>query len=306
MWWEEEWLERRFETNNGEKIQQYVYVLEANLVFYNGLSLPLISEFLSIAYGDSENHKQDCELNAFKRLAARLKKYLEQMPILVLLDGLYANGPVMEQCLDYGWQFMIVLQDNCLSEVREEVHSLKLLQPKNRRNWYWKARQQHFWWVNDIVGTIGNNKSLTINVVVCEETWQEIDNQTAEIVEKHSCHVWLSDRRLSWDNVHERCNLGGRLRPGIENSMRTEKRQGYYYEHAFSHDWNAMKGCNVLMRMAHMINAIALYTKRVVKQVRTMGIHAFLAFVKETCANLWLNKEWIKQLLLIPFQLRLE
>ena len=31
----------------GEEIQQYVYVLEANLVLHNGLTIPLMSEFLS-------------------------------------------------------------------------------------------------------------------------------------------------------------------------------------------------------------------------------------------------------------------
>jgi hypothetical protein len=31
----EEWLERRRQTADGEQVQQYVYVLEANLVFYN-------------------------------------------------------------------------------------------------------------------------------------------------------------------------------------------------------------------------------------------------------------------------------
>ena len=37
-----DWLERVFDTANGEKIQQYVYVLEANLVFHSGLTLPLL------------------------------------------------------------------------------------------------------------------------------------------------------------------------------------------------------------------------------------------------------------------------
>jgi hypothetical protein len=57
MWWFEPWLERRFETKEFETIQQYVYVLEANFVFHNGQTKPLLSEFLSIAYGDPKNTK---------------------------------------------------------------------------------------------------------------------------------------------------------------------------------------------------------------------------------------------------------
>jgi len=73
-------------------------VLEANLVFYNGLTLPLMSEFLSYAEGDPDNHKQDCKLKAFNRLAERLKKEFPHLPVMVLLDGLYPNGPLMELC----------------------------------------------------------------------------------------------------------------------------------------------------------------------------------------------------------------
>ena len=57
-------------------LQQYVYVLEANLVLHNGVTLPLLSEFLSHSEGDPDNQKQDCEQRAFHRLAARLKGVL--------------------------------------------------------------------------------------------------------------------------------------------------------------------------------------------------------------------------------------
>ena len=48
QWQDIEWLERRHKTaEDGENIQQYVYVLEANLVLHNGLTMPLMSEVLS-------------------------------------------------------------------------------------------------------------------------------------------------------------------------------------------------------------------------------------------------------------------
>ncbi|MBK7235719.1 MAG: hypothetical protein IPI02_08895 [Sterolibacteriaceae bacterium] len=36
---------------------------------------------------------------------------------MLLLDGLYPNGPVLERCRDYHWQFMIVLKDDSLPTV---------------------------------------------------------------------------------------------------------------------------------------------------------------------------------------------
>ena len=88
QWVGEEGLERRHPTADGERVQQYVYGLEANRVFHNGVSLPLWSEFLNYAEGDPDDHKQDWELKAFYRLTARLKAYFPRLPILRLLDGL--------------------------------------------------------------------------------------------------------------------------------------------------------------------------------------------------------------------------
>lgn len=54
----------------GTKMQYFVNVLEANLVFPNGMSIPLMSEFSNYEEGDTETKKQDCEQKAFKRLAS--------------------------------------------------------------------------------------------------------------------------------------------------------------------------------------------------------------------------------------------
>ncbi len=60
------------------------------------------------------------------------------------------------------------------------------------------------------------------------------------------------------------------------------------------------------MRLAHAMNALALHIKRVARQVREMGLLAYLGLVRETCANLWLTPQWCRRLLAAPFQLRLE
>jgi len=308
-WWAEEWLERGRTTEGEEWVQQYVYVLEANLVFSNGITLPLLTEFLSHAEGDPDDNKQDCELNAFKRLCERLKKHFPQLSILLLLDGLYPNGPVFELCQKYRWDYMIVLPDQSLSTVWEEIEALHPLQPNNQLKRKWNGRRQSFWWVNDIsyeFKSDGGSKVMTIHAAVCEEEWEEVNARTAEIETKRSRHVWVSCRPLNSQNIHERCNLGARKRWCIENSMQTEKRRGYCYEHPFSYSWAAMQGYHQLMRLAHLMHAIAFATKRVMKQVRQTGIRELLYLVKETCANPWLSKEWISGLLAKSFQLRLE
>ncbi len=123
--WDRECLERKVKTKKKkdgtleaeEKKQYYVYVLEANLAFQNGMVIPLLSEVLSYTAGDNDKNKQDCEQRAFRRLGTRLKKCFSHLSIMVLLDGLYPNGPVVELCRKYKWDFMIVLQDKSLPSV---------------------------------------------------------------------------------------------------------------------------------------------------------------------------------------------
>ena len=308
QWWDEEWLERRGRTAEGEWVQQYVYVLEANIVLPNGVTLPLLSEFLSYSEGDPDDHKQDCELNAFYRLAKRLKGYFPRLPILVLLDGLYPKGPLMRQCDEYGWSFMIVLPKKCLPSVWEEIEGLSRYQGHQQKSQHWRGRRQRFWWRNDIHYSYDRDRQhLTVHVLGCDETWTEIDPDSAEPITQQSTHVWLSSQRLCRDNVHERGNLGGRRRWGIELSFQIEKHQGYYYEHAFSYTWNAMRGYHYLMRLAHLLNALALATRGMCARVREHGgVQAFLHFVRDSCAHPWLRPAWCHQFVAYPPQLRLE
>ena len=307
MLWDEQWLERKVGKEEDNQKQYYVYVLEANLVLGNGMSIPLMSEFLSYTEGDNDNNKQDCELKAFKRLAPRLKKEFRCLPIMILLDGLYPNGTIIEICRDNNWDFMMVLQDKCLPSVWEEYEGLKQLQSENLLKMIWGKRIQRFRWVNGIYYYWGANgkKRLTLHVVTCHEAWKEVDNKTAEIVTKTSRHAWISSKPLNKDNIHRRCNLGARYRWGIESGILVEKRHGYKYEHCFSYDWNVMKGYHYLMRLGHFLNVMAQYAQCLVSTVRKFGVRGFIRFVRETMAAPWLDAIQIKERLAAPFQLRL-
>jgi hypothetical protein len=46
---------------------------------------------------------------------------------------------------------------------------------------------------------------------------------------------------------------GARHRWRIENNFLVEKRQGYQYEHGFSHHWNALRGYHFQMRLGHIV-----------------------------------------------------
>jgi hypothetical protein len=304
--WEENLLERQVGAEDARRPQYFVYVLEASLAFHNGLVIPLLSEFLEYAKGDTTADKQDCELRAFARLSARIKGLFPRLPILLLLDGLYANGPVMQRCRQSHWQFMIVLKDQDLSTVWEEFYALHAVQPDGCQR-HWGERRQRFSWVNDIDYAFSNQgrHCLRVHVVVCEETWETIDAQGARLT-KTARHAWLSSQPLNRDNVHERCNLGARHRWGIEAGFLVEKHQGYQYEHAFALDWNAMKGYHCLMRLAHLFNTLARFARHLRDLYRQLGVRGAIAFIRASCAAPWLDPARMRRLLAQPLQLQLE
>jgi hypothetical protein len=304
----EEWLQREVAAGEGStRTQYYVYVLEAHLAFANGMTIPLLSEFLTGTVDDGQS-KQDCELKAFQRLAARLKAAFPRLPILVLLDGLYPNGPIFELCRRYHWQFMIVLQDGSLPSVWEEVEGLRALQPQQFLKQSWGHRQQHFWWVNDIEYRYGRNDSRQqiLHGVVCEESWEELAEGSTQRVTKTSRHAWISSEPLNRRTVHERCNLGARHRWGIENNFLVEKHHGYQYEHCFSTDWKALRGYHYLMQLGHLINVLAQHTAVLAKIVRQFGVRGLLQLLGETVAGPWLKLDRLGQVLRLPYQLRLD
>jgi hypothetical protein len=154
---------------------------------------------------------------------------------MVLLDGLYPNGPIMALCHEYKWDFMMVLQNDCLASVWEEVYGLKELERANELRQEWGNRRQHFWWVNDIEywyrpADSSREKKEIVHVVVCEESWEDLSKDSNEVVERHSFHAWISSKPLSRRNAQERRNLGARHRWGIEDGILVEKHHGYRYE----------------------------------------------------------------------------
>ncbi len=223
------WAEECQQRKVGDKTQYYCSCLEASLVFHNGIVLPLATELLNYMEGDTSSDKQDCELKAFRRLAEKIKKYFPKLKIMVILDGLYPNGPMFELCREYEWQFMIVLQDESLKSVWEEFFALQEFEKKKKIKIKWGNREQEFTWVNDILYTYDNDKKeQTIHVVVCEEHWDEVDKDGI-VSHKHSKHAWISSEPLTSRNLHERCNLAGRYRWGIESGFLVEKKYGYHY-----------------------------------------------------------------------------
>jgi len=290
--WDEKCLERHV---GGEaRIPQfYVYVLEAVLILDNGITLPLMSVFLKNQDYIEGVTKQDCERKAFQRMAGKLKKSFPRTRIAVVVDGLYACGPIIHTCRTNGWDYMIVLKEDCLKDVWHEATELMRIDPENSLEVIWGDRRQVYKWANDIEYEYGKNRrnKEILNVVICQETWWANHNEnTKNIEEKNTRYAWLSSKRLNEKNVFERCTKMGRYRWKIENNILAEKHQGYEYEHSYSNNWNAMEGFHYLMKIGRLLNTLALNSVLLANKVKELGIRGFISYLKLVCSGSLLDK----------------
>ena len=281
---DEQWAKELLEKHVGKDKhgQYYVYSLEAVVILDNGITLPLMSELLNNEeYREFSSNKQDCERKAFYRLAERIKKRFPKLKIAVTMDGLYACGPVLKTCRDYGWDFMLVFKEGSMKDVWREAMGLIKFTPENILKRHCGGRNQVYRWINDLEYAYGNNgrSKEQLHVVICEETWEETSRITGKTELKSTRYAWLSGKEITKTNVETRCLKIGRYRWKIENNFLVMKHQGYYYEHCFSYNWNAMVGFHHLMKIGRFINVLLTHSELFEKKVTELGINGLLAFV---------------------------
>jgi len=243
-WFKEKHCEKCLvkEIRPGVKIY-YHHVLEAKLIFYNGLSLSLETEFIE---KQPDKKKQDCEYNAFFRLAKRLKKTYPQLKICLSMDSLYANRPVMDLCKQNRWSYVITFKKGSMPDVYDWYGRIKKLHPENKSKLRFKEGIiQHYAWVSPLEHY---SEDRIFHVLECDE-----DKRNG----KKTKYVWLTDIPITQKNHQQIANYGGRLRWKIENQgFNMQKNGGYRLEHLYSTNERAMKNFYLLLQIAHFINQL--------------------------------------------------
>ena len=238
------------------KTTYYHPVLEAKIVTPSGLVFSLMSEFIENPDDDpartEPQRKQDCETKAFYRLARRLHARFPRLPLLLVMDGLYATGPVFQLCTQYRWKFMITLTDDQLTSVNEEFESLAARTPQNRLTHTTGPHgeiEQRFRWVNAIAYIDSNGGEHSVSVLECLDTRPGKDG-----VPQTTKFKWVTNVSVSAQNVVPLANEGGRLRWKIENEgFNVQKNGGYNLEHAYTKNEHGAQIYYLLMQAAHLL-----------------------------------------------------
>ena len=232
-------LERHHSKGTDEEtINYHNDILEAKIYFGNDLVLSLWSEFIENEDGwdalSEGKRKQDCETKAFKRLAANLKKLFPRLPMVLLMDSLYASEPVMDICGKNGWDYIIRYKPGSIPSISEEYEAI-----------HEKTTAGHAKFVNDI-----DYKGRMVNMLRFYEIKVEGGNEV------RTDFQWLTSIRITEKNA-EKLAATGRLRWKIENQgFNRQKNWSGDITHACSWNMNALKNHYLLQQISDFVRQL--------------------------------------------------
>jgi hypothetical protein len=263
-------------TSKGGKTTYFHYVLEAKLVTRDGHAFSLATEWIENPMGDYD--KQDCERNAFVRLAAKLKKKYPRLPVCILADGLYPYQNAFKICGENDWKFIFVLQDGSLKTVQEELTLTRRQKPQVTCYTAQKGCQitEEYRYETGIE----YKEKYTLNWVQFIEIKASINSMAETTKQKITNFEYLTNIVLDRENVRT-VGYAGRLRWKIENEgFNTQKNGGYELKHKYSRkSYNKLKNYYTLLQIAHAINQLIEKGKIITDILKLRG--------KETIKNLW-------------------
>lgn len=254
-------LVKEITDKEGKKKKLYYHnVLEAKIVFSNKIIVSLGTEFIENESEDTP--KQDCEINASKRLFKRIKKEFPMLKICILGDSLYAAGSIMELCNDNGWNYLLSCKEGRQKTLFEDykyvIASGEFGEKKNLLGDE-KGMVRYVNHVEEITG-----KDFTANIF--EYEYEKIMKKTKKAIQIK--FQWITDIELTNRNIEEMV-MSARKRWKIENEgFNTQKNILYKIEHLNSKNPNAMKNHYLLTQISDILMQLYLAGTKILKELK--------------------------------------
>jgi hypothetical protein len=172
--------------------------------------------------------KQDCEMNAAKRLVTRLHSEFPQLNLLIGGDALFSKQPLIEEVLKHHRHYLFGAKP---SDHKYMMEWLGAYDGLNQIEFVDEKKRQHCYeWMND-VPLNGQKDSVRVNFLRCTITGKNKAGKQ-EILYKNS---WVTDLLIEETNVKTLVKAG-RCRWKNENEVfNVMKNQGYCMEHNYGH-----------------------------------------------------------------------
>ena len=214
---------------NGNEYQEYsTYVLEAKLVV-GEMVFSIGSEFVE---NEDENvSKQDCEINAFKRLAKKIKDEYPRLKIIIGADALYASKPIIDICKENGWKYIIRFKEGKIPTLYNEFKTV--VEKEN------ESKKANYEYVTNL-----DYQEEKVNIIRYTEA-----NKKTEF-------VYMTDLPISNKNIEATVGLG-RKRWKIENEgFNVQKNRTFDIGHLYSKNQTAIKAHYLMIQIAHILRQL--------------------------------------------------
>ena len=195
-----------------------------------------------------EEIKQDCEINASKRLIPNFRKRYSRLPIRIIADSLYPSTSLIELCEEENIEYIFVLKDKKIPTLLTEFLTLVSLPTGNREIIETKEKIELTLWENNI-----DYRGKKINIIR-----QITKNKETE---KYSKWMWITNREITRKNLYKIIYCA-KLRDHIENQGFREQKitSGIDLEHVYSKDIKAIKVIYTIIQITHLILQIIEHT----------------------------------------------
>jgi hypothetical protein len=247
-------------------------VVAATLVKANSHQiLPIDIEAVRNADG---TQKQDCEINAAKRLLPRLRQQHPRMNMIVGGDDLYAHEPFVELINELGLEYVLVAKPLSHKEMFEWVEELEKMGETEHGSYEEgsgpkKTRRQVDYRIARGVPLSGARN----NYVQMVEAW--VRDWSGKDIYHNS---WITELEVNQQNVATIIKVG-RSRWKIENEQfNVHKNGGYELEHNYGH---GQKNLSMVLMIMNLIAFVA-------HQILEMGDRLYQqAREKDSLREIW-------------------
>jgi len=221
--------------------------------------IPLMPEEISNKDGGT---KQDCEMNAAKRLIPKVRQDHPQLGIIFGGDDLFSRQPIIQDVLSVNAHYIFVAKPTSHKYLYEWLDAYPCLHSKTVVD---AEGTQHIYKWMENVPLHGGLDSISTNYFFYQMI--KIDeNGKAKSTYKNS---WVTDLEVTEDNV-ETMVKAGRCKWKIENEcFNTLKNQGYCIEHNYGHgEKNLSINFYLLTLMAFAFHQVFELTDKLYKECR--------------------------------------
>lgn len=212
--------------------------------------LPLDAEEVRNTDGQE---KQDCELNAGKRLVERLRQEHRQLPLVIMGDDLYSHEPFILELRNLRMNFVLVAKPSSHAELYEWVEDLDRLGQCVKGTWEEGplAKRRYFEYRIASQVPLTQSDPVQVNFVEVRER-----NKAGKLIYHNA---WVTDFEVTPENVATIVGVG-RSRWKIENEQfNVQKNHGYELEHNYGH------GHRGLSLVFYLLNLLAFVAHQVLE-----------------------------------------